>query len=113
MKTNNEVIEVSGATRVPFPAQPEIPVQLASPLATGRAVAGGRGDPQVCHQQRAGRPMNASFPSAYREQGRREGYVRADVAGWPVYFERAIAWDDLKDRLRALARLASTGPSPQ
>jgi hypothetical protein len=46
--------------------------------------------------------MNAGFPSAYCEQGRREGYVHDDVAGWAVYFEKAIAWDDLKDRLRAL-----------
>ena len=46
--------------------------------------------------------MNAGFPSAYCEQGRREGYVRDDVAGWPVYFEQEVAWDTLKDRLRAL-----------
>jgi hypothetical protein len=46
--------------------------------------------------------MNVAFPSAYRKEGRREGYVRDDVGGWPVYFEQAVAWDALKDRLRAL-----------
>lgn len=43
-----------------------------------------------------------SFPSEYPNGGRRNGYVREDITGWAVFFEKADWPDSLKQQIHDL-----------